>query len=222
MKTKHLKILSFLAIIFAFSCSTDQLQEDILQETEVVDKNVETGELSKGDNEPNSATSNQAKSSNGLPTSTMNSTTPLPGGGNATYNLYLNMDLIENDYNSDPNNPSYTGPFNVHYYNLMSNHFSIYHVIQSTNDNCGNVERWIVDLVEFNQYLVSIGLPEVDPDDNDWYDWLNDGNSNGGDTTNDTTHNVNGTAQRKKGIPPPPPPPNTPSWLINYSYCFTM
>jgi len=209
MKTKQLKFLSLLFALLAFSCSKEELQVDHNTDLEITSKSAAPENLSK-----NLDLQENKSSTNSLPNTT-NSTTTLPGGETDVYYLFLNMDIIESDYNNDPNSPIYTGPFNIHYRNLMSNHFTIYNVTESTNATCGNIERWIVDLDEFNQYLVSIGLPEVDAGGNDWY--IN-GDTSGGDTST-TMLDVNG--KKKKGTPPPPPP-NVPSWLVNYNHCFTM
>ena len=219
-KIIYLCLLALLAV--SFGCEKEGLYEYPPEEN--LEK-AQTDKLSNdksGDDMHNSSSANQtsssAKSSNESPTATTNSTTTLPGNGNDVYYLYLNMDAIEDDYNSDPNNPSYTGPFNIYYRNLMSNNFTIYHIQESTNNSCGNIERWIVDFVEFNQYLVSIGLPEVDLNGEDWY--MEDSNTGG--ETSTTMTDVNGKKKKGTPPPPPPPPPNVPSWLVNYINCFTL
>ncbi|MBC2846541.1 hypothetical protein [Winogradskyella flava] len=226
MKTKQIKFLSLLLIVLAFGCSSEEMQTNPTQETEYESKNLKTDVISNKSNPDNpldgpleTQANAIAKTLNGAPSFTANSTTPLPGSDTDVYYLYLNMDTIENEYNSDPNNPSYNGPFNIYYRNLMSNHFTIYHVIESTNMSCGNVERWIVDLAEFNQHLVSMGLPEVDANGNDWY-WHLQNQGAGGGGTSTTMLDVNGN--RVKRTPPPPPPSNLPRWLVNYNDCFTM
>jgi hypothetical protein len=147
------------------------------------------------------------------------STTNLPTDGNNIYYLYLNMDLIENDYASDPTNPSFSGPFNLFYRNLMSSNFTIYHTQESTNESCGNIERWTVNLAELNLYLISLGIPEVGNNTNgDWY--IIGGNTNGVGSTNTTIAGANG--KPNKDTPPPPPPPVIPMWLVNTQDCFAQ
>lgn len=203
-KIIYLCLITFLSI--SFGCSKDEV---IVQE----DSGIEQQDLLEKDSSPRDHTSDKQ------PVRSSDNPIPLPGSDVETYYLYLNLDLIEDEYNNNPNNPSYTGSFNIFYRNLMSTHYTIYHVLESTNDSCGNVERWIVNLDELNQYLLSIGLPEIDP--NDGYDWYLYGDP-GSVTSSSTMHHVDstGTSNPRNTLPPPPPP--LPEWLINYNHCFSL
>ncbi|WP_111685544.1 hypothetical protein [Winogradskyella tangerina] len=211
MKTKQLKFLSLLTLILAFSCSVDELQNDANLDAEVVsEKKVSDDEASKSDFNTQQRNSNQQPANN-----TQNSETPLPGGDTEVYFLYLDMEIVEDRYNDDPNNPPYTGPFNIHYRNLMATHFSIYLITESTT--CENIERWIVDLEEYNAYRVSIGLSPVDNDPGG--DNNTDGTNTSSGTNNTTVADTNG--KKNKNVPPPPPPdPDEPHLTISYGQCF--
>lgn len=212
MKTKQLKFLSFLAVILALSCSVDELENNSTLETESLLKDGHFTEQS----ESTELSSQKLNSNDSQLNVSGNSTSGLNGGEADVIYLYINMDGMEEHYNSDPTNPSYEGSFNDYYRSLMGNHYTIYSYIQSTDPDCGNMERWRVDLEEYNAYRESQGQTTTDPNNN-----TNGTNSSNATNTNNTgVADSNGNNEMKKKGPPDPDDDD----LIgteDYGYCFS-
>lgn len=133
---------------------------------------------------------------NGPKNSTQNSTND--------YTLYLNMDNLETQYSYTTTNPPLNGPFNVFFRNLMSNNFTIYSTQASNNRSCGNIERWVVNGDELNQFLVSISMSE----EGFFRSWI-------GSNTNGNTSSTTNPDDKTK------PKPNTkPTSGDYYNFCF--
>ncbi|WP_458627591.1 hypothetical protein [Winogradskyella sp. PC D3.3] len=217
MKNKfYLCLMVIVLFSLNFSCSKEEMVSD--QENLSVEKqntstlvNSKFTDLSSGNNEKTLNLETELENQT-------NSTVYMPFGTKVYY-LYLNIDDIEQEYLSDSSNPSFSGPFNIYYRELMSNHFSIYFFTESTNYTCGKVERWIVNLDELNQYLVSIGISELSYYGSDWYNLFDNDPNTGGNTSTGT---IVVDPKGKKKTPPPPAPDQIPTWLFNYSTCFTM
>ncbi|WP_298896760.1 hypothetical protein [uncultured Psychroserpens sp.] len=212
MKTNTFKLLTVLALMLSMSCSVDQLQTDY--EESVLEEKLKTETYSKKSQNENS---NQERTSDPIPLNNPNLIVlnEIPFGTH-TYTMYLDMTLLEANYVG-----SFIGPFNIHYRNEMMNNFTIFSVEYASNPDCGNIERWVVDVHEFNAYISSIGHQDGVIPGHD-----HTGNSEGGSTSNSTGAGVTDVNGKKKD-PPPPDPDNTvidpddPDISVDYAYCFS-
>jgi hypothetical protein len=75
--------------------------------------------------------------------------------GTETMDIYLNMNIIEYEYNNDPTNIGYIGDFNVFYRNYYGSHFTIYS-IEFSNNNCkDNIEKWTINKSEYIDFVLA-------------------------------------------------------------------
>lgn len=136
--------------------------------------------------------------------------------------LYLDMDVIQSNY---PN--SFSGSFSQHYRNEMSTHFTIYSVDYG-NSSCGNVERWFVNKLEYENYAgtsLTDGVIPVDIDEGN--DNTSSANSPASSTSNppagwgDPNGNVSSQAPSRPNRPDAPD--DTPTGIpipITFQACF--
>jgi hypothetical protein len=202
---KIIYLCLFTVLALNFNCNKDEIQLDEDSKTieqKSLDEINGLGKLNLTNNDLN-----------------IQSESIVTSGGDESYLLYLDMDLLEEEYNNDSSNPSYIGPYNIFFRNLMSNHFTIYSINVSTSSECANIERWHVSLDELNTYLISIGENIVSNDNED--DEIG-ANTGGGNTSN--SNSLTGEKDKtkpKEGTNPNEPDPNEPeSILLDYSSCF--
>ncbi|WP_298903689.1 hypothetical protein [uncultured Psychroserpens sp.] len=153
MKTQTFKLFTILALLLTTSCSVDNLQDDFERETLERETNAKPNSEIPKDAMPKGSDVDQQRAGNPSPTYNPNliELNPIPFGADIV-GMYLDMDQQEANYNG-----TYSGSFSLHFRNEMMTHFTIYSVETSSNPDCGNVELWIVNLDEYNDYMVSIG-----------------------------------------------------------------
>ncbi|WP_179020842.1 hypothetical protein [Winogradskyella forsetii] len=199
---KFIYLCYFAILVLNYSCGTDEVvfeQENVIITEEKKLDQIESAGKTHATNEELIVQSESIGTSD----------------GDEVYILYLNMDLLEEEYNDNTSNPSYIGSFNIFFRNLMSNHFTIYSIVVSTNSECGNIERWYVSLDELNTYLLSTGENTVsNGEDNE----LIGGNTSGGNTS--SSNSVTGVKDKNK--PKGSTNDDEPTGIIflDYSYCF--
>lgn len=75
--------------------------------------------------------------------------------GTETMYLYLNMDLLEDEYNTDPSNTmGYIGDFSTFYRSYWESYFTIYTVEFSPSECEDNIERWTINRAEYIAWLL--------------------------------------------------------------------
>lgn len=213
IKMKNIIYLCLFAVVaLNYNCSKDEVQLD-----------AESTFDAKSTNITSKKQLNQVEGldKSSLPGEDLNVQSSSIGSSNndAVYILYINMDLMEQEYNSDSSNPSYTGPFNLYFRNVMSNQFTIYNINVSTNFACGNIERWYVNLEELNTYLLSIGEYTVSNGNGQNNDNPGGNTTGGGSSNTNGTTGINGGRGKGKVLPDDDEP--TGILLLNYSYCFS-
>ena len=145
---KNLIYVCLLALVaVSFGCEKEELY---LSPTE---ESIEISDINEKFEESNSKSDTKASSTSYQRNVDNSQVNYYDENGNPveTYSLYLDMDYIEANYNGQ-----YFGSFSQHYFNEMSNHFTI-HTVEYANASCGNIERWVVSKEEYDIYVDSIG-----------------------------------------------------------------
>ncbi|MDG5492526.1 hypothetical protein [Psychroserpens sp. SPM9] len=190
MKTQTFKLFTVLALMLSMSCSVDNLNEDY--ENEIFEKAIDL-EVQK-DSKSDKNEYNQQRMGNPAPTYNPNLTElyPIPNGTHVV-GMYIDMDFIESGY---PN--PYTGSFNLHFRNEMLTHFTIYSIETAASDDCGNIELWIINVEEYNDYMITQGGTLIE----------NDIHTGGGNTSNTNSATL-GNVDKDKKDPNNPDPNDT-------------
>ncbi|WP_299336037.1 hypothetical protein [uncultured Psychroserpens sp.] len=186
MRKLNFKVLAILAIMLSMSCSVDNLEQDY--QNEALERKIDADINSEKDHSERSRNNSSQDATN---SSNLTIVNEMPAG-TETQILYFNMseleyELIQSPFQADP-----TVPFNIYFRNLMSLHYTIYTIEESTI--CENVERWVVNKQEYDLYkalLDSTGASVFNP---------NPDNTGGGQTSN-TGPGLGGVDGTKAGPP---------------------
>ncbi|WP_298760354.1 hypothetical protein [uncultured Psychroserpens sp.] len=214
MKKQTFKLFAILALMLTMGCSVDELQTD--QEESIIQEELRRkSESEEGKTKGGNSDQNRSEDPIPLNNPDLIVLNEVPFGVQ-TYAIYLNMAMLEASYQG-----SFTGPFNIHYRNEMMTHFTIYSVEFAKNSECAGIERWIINVEEYNAYMISIGNEDgtISGDGTT-------GNSDGGNTSNATGPGITDIKGGTKPPPPPPDPddtvidPDDPDITVNYEYCF--